>query len=218
MIDATHEISPEIQTYPAPWHVSVAFEQTADLVPQGRRASRIVIGSHTGTHVDAPSHFVDGGATIDEFPIELSCGPAEVVDFRPLLETREVTLEKFLEAMDGRSPALRMLLVFGWSGNFGTPGFYSDSPYVAEEVAQYLVDGGVRLLAYDTASLDSPIHGSGCSIDSPVHKILLSAGLWLAEYVNVPPEIQLPRSVDFTVAPLPLRGVDGSPTRCILRP
>ena len=73
-----------------------------------------MIGSHTGTHMDAPSHFIDTGPTIDEFPVDLSWGLAQVVDFRKSSQVKEITLERFLDGMEGRPLSERMLLVFGW--------------------------------------------------------------------------------------------------------
>lgn len=216
LIDATHRIRPGMQTYPAPWHVDVCFDQLAKVRDVGRSATSVLLGTHTGTHVDAPTHFIEDTQTIDEFPTDLINGTVQVLDLRHVRQQRPLDLGAHLRAVGESLRMPRVLLVFGWSSRYGDADFYSKSPFLSESSVDELISSGIRLLAYDSPSLDDPAHGHGCQVDSPTHKALLGAGIWLLEYVNINPSQSLPAIAAMTVAPLPLTGLDGSPARCIL--
>ncbi len=86
-----------------PGDPSVELEKsTAQYLGRTVTTSEIHLGSHTGTHVDAPLHFGAGPGTVDQLPLDSLCGPAQVVDFRG---TREVTSEALAAVGAGRLPA-----------------------------------------------------------------------------------------------------------------
>ena len=212
IIDLSHPIHDGIQTYPGGWHPNVAIQTLGRLCVEGRRSTKIELGSHTATHIDAPSHFISDGPTIDQIPLELLFGAASVVDLRHLNHGASVSGEEMAAVLPG-DPGPRVLLCFDWAKHYNSPIFYTDYPFLSVEAARVLIDRGVRLLGYDTPSPDNPASGRGSVLDSPVHKVFLAAQVWLVEYLNNLD--RLPNSIQFCVLPLPLVGVDGSPARCI---
>lgn len=211
IVDLTMSIEEGMQTFPTHWHPFVEITQLGRHGLENRETRKLVLGTHTGTHIDAPRHFIPGGATVDQLPLEQLVGPASVLDLTSFGAGMEVGSEDLKRALAGR-PATRVLMRFDWCRTLGTMGYYNDSPFLSEEAAQWLVDNGCRLLGMDTAMPDNPKNGRNGPKDSPNHKILLGNGVVLLEYmVNLAaldrPEIYL------VVAPLKIRDGDGAPVR-----
>ena len=178
----------------------------------GRETRRIQIGSHAGTHCDAPRHFLSAGATVDKLPLDTLIGPASLVDFSgvggPCIEAADLERELAGRPMD------RLLLRFDWSDNWRKPTYYTDHPYLSRNAAHWLVDHGVRLVAMDTPTPDSPAGDGQDGEDSPVHKILLAGNVILVEYLTNLRSIQT-ATVELIVLPLKIQGGDGAPARCV---
>ena len=92
IIDLTFPIHEGMTTFPAPWHPFVEITQLGRHGLEGRETRKIVIGSHTGTHCDAPRHFIPGGATIDEIPLDVFIGPAVVCDLSGAPASQAITV------------------------------------------------------------------------------------------------------------------------------
>jgi arylformamidase len=161
---------------------------------------------HTGTHVDAPSHFIKGGDTLGEVPLEPWIGPCRVVRHG---EDRDITGAD-LDAWD--LDGVERLLI-------GTPNAarWDDGPafredYVALDAsaAQVVVDRGIKLIGIDYASVE--IFEGG---EYPVHHTLLGAGVAIVEGLRL--EHVEPGNYELVALPLPIAGGDGSPVRAILR-
>jgi arylformamidase len=213
MIDLTLPIEEGMMTFPTHWHPVVEVTVLGRHGIEGRETRKLVLGTHTGTHVDAPRHFVPGGGTIDEIPLDILIGPATVVDFTNCRALQEIDTPDFQKQLNGNvSP--RIILRTGWSEHFGNMKFYNEYPFLSENAAQWLVDRGVRLIAMDTPSPDNPAHSRGTGKDSPNHKLLLGAGVVLVEYLANLKAISA-SSVELIVLPLKLKGADGSPARCL---
>jgi len=213
LVDLSHLLHDGMMTYPVPWSPPFEMHQLGRHGIEGRESRKVVMGTHTGTHVDAPCHFIPGAATIDEVPIDVFVGPATVVDFSHAAPFQEMNVSDFEMALAGRRPT-RILMRFDWSDHWGTMKFYTDQPFISDSAATWLVNAGVQLLGMDTPQADSPKNGRGAEHDSPVHKILLGAGVVKLEYLT---NLRLLRSRDVHLIALPLkiRGADGAPVRCI---
>ncbi|MBF0611766.1 MAG: cyclase family protein [Magnetococcales bacterium] len=212
MIDLTFPICEGMQTFAAPWHPLVEITQMGRHGIENRETRKLVIGTHTGTHVDAPLHFIRRGSTVDQIPLDVLIGPATVVDLSDSLNGEAITPEKLTERVNNRSWE-RLLLRFDWDNRWMTNAYYEQHPFLEENTARLLVEKGCRLLAMDTPQADNPLNGRQSQKDSPIHKILLGSGVILVEYLchlN-----HLTRSeVTFIAAPLKILGGDGSPARC----
>jgi arylformamidase len=213
IIDLSLAIEEGMMTFPTHWHPVVEITILGRHGVEGRETRKVVLGTHIGTHADAPRHFIPNGGTIDEVPLDVLIGPARVIDFSGCEPLHEITLSELNEKLNGKIPS-RIILRTGWSEYFGHMKFYNEYPFLSEDAAEWLVQGGIRLIAMDTPSPDNPAHSRGTSKDSPNHKVLLGAGVVLVEYVaNLK---SLTRSeVELIVMPLKLKGCDGSPARCV---
>jgi arylformamidase len=212
VVDLTFNIEQGMTTFPVPWHPHVEINIMGRLGIEKRETRRLVLGTHTGTHCDAPRHFIEGGRTIDEMEPELLVGEAALIDLRDVPEKSEVGLELLQSRMPDEVPS-RVVLRYDWCGHWGDMSYYSDHPFLSEAAAQWLIDQGVKLLAMDTPMPDNPEHGMGCDIDSPIHKIILGNDAMLVEYLCNLKELNGPR-IHFIVAPIKVRDGDGAPARC----
>jgi arylformamidase len=213
IVDLSFPIHEGMTTFPVYWHPMVEISQLGRIGIEGRESRKLVLGTHTGTHVDAPRHFVAGAPTIDKLPLDLFIGPATVVDFswaQPLQEMQVADLEAVL----GDRKLDRLLIRFDWSDQWNSTRYYTEHPYLADDAAYWIVNHGVRLLGMDTPQADSPNNGRNSSRDSPVHKILLGAGVVKLEYLTNLRSLKS-RDVDLIALPLNIRDGDGSPVRCI---
>lgn len=167
--------------------------------------SRMSLSTHTGTHVDAPAHFVPGGATIDLLPLEILLGKARVVE----IPARERIDRADLEPQDLRDD-LRILLKTRMSGQMLKPGFQEDHLYLSGDAAAYLAQVGLKLVGFDYLSVDR--YGAQ---DYPAHHALLEAGVIIVEGLDLS-EVE-PGEYDMACLPLRVSDGDGAPARVILR-
>ena len=211
IIDLTMLIKEGMQTFPTHWHPLVEITQLGRHGIENRETRKITIGTHTGTHIDAPSHFIKDGDTVDGIPMELLVGFASVLDLTNFGPKTQLSKNDLVQALGERS-AERVLMRFDWDINLGTMSYYDDSPYLSENAAQWLVDQGCCLLGMDTPMPDNPQNGYNCSIDSPIHKILLGNGVILVEYMVNLSLLNQP-VVELVIAPLKIHNGDGAPVR-----
>ncbi len=167
--------------------------------------SMITMGSHTGTHVDAPAHFIQGGPTVDKMPLDILVGEATVFG---LDVEKEITTSD-LETLD-LDGATRVLFKTRnstlWQRDEFTPDFVSFSA----DAAQYLVEKGIKLVGIDYLSVGSFYEDGG-----EVHKIFLSNGVIVVESLNLS-EVE-PGQYELMCLPLRILGGDGAPARVLLR-
>ena len=214
IIDISYPIHEGMTTFPVHWHPTVEISQMGRHGIENRETRKLTIGTHCGTHIDAPRHFIPDGPTIEQIPLELLVGPARVLNFTPLtLPKQEFDVEDFSRLLGDERPE-RLILRFDWSDHWGTMKYYSDQPYITEEAAYWLVQRGVRVLAMDTPQIDSPDNGRNSDNDSPNHNIMLSAGVVFVEYCTNLRQISC-TEVELIVLPLNILGSDGAPARVI---
>lgn len=168
--------------------------------------SRLDMGAHTGTHLDAPCHFIRGGVGVDSLDLTTLVGPALVVDV-----TTDGNLSADLLKGLGIPPRTRRVLFHTRNSKLwlrDEPDFSKDFVGITADGAQWLVEFGVRLVGMDYLSV-APFGQSG-----PTHQTLLQAGVIIVEGLNLS-QVQAGM---YTLVCLPLRlvGIDGSPARAIL--
>ena len=214
IIDISLLIEEGMTTYPSLWHPYVEITQLGRFWVEKRESRKIVLGTHTGTHIDAPRHFVEGGKTVENIPLDILVGPSLIIDFSHLEKYHEITVAEVKEKLNGRSHQ-RILFRFDWSDYIKTPEYYISHPFLSEDAAQYLVDIGVQLIGMDSPMPDNPKNGKGTANDSPVHKILLGNGTVILEYLTNLSSITN-EVVELVVAPLKIKDGDGAPARCFV--
>jgi kynurenine formamidase len=213
IVDLSYPIHNGMTTFPSPWHPLVEVSIMGRHGIENRETRKLVLGTHIGTHCDAPRHMVPGGETIENVPMDLFVGPARVLDCTAFRPGQPVAAAFFEQQLGDRFPE-RLVLRFDWSDRWGRLEFYANYPYLAPEAAQLLVRRGVRLLAMDTPAPDHSEHGRGSATDSPIHKILLGNGVILVEYLCNLRELRKP-DIDFIFMPLKIVEGDGAPGRCV---
>jgi arylformamidase len=213
IVDLSLPIEEGMMTFPSHWHPMVEITILGRHGIEGRETRKLVLGTHTGTHTDAPLHFVPKGRGIDELDLNILVGPATVVNFAPAQPLQKIDISDLQKKL-GTSVPPRLILRTDWSEYFGQMPFYSEYPFFSENAARWLVDNGVRLIAMDTPSPDNPAHSRASGNDSPNHKVLLGAGVVLVEYLCNLKSLTA-AEVELVVLPLKVKGGDGSPARCI---
>lgn len=164
------------------------------------------MGAHTGTHVDAPAHFIEGGAGVETLPLDVLVGPAVVVG----APDADVLSAELLERLPIPPGAARLLFRTRNSELWarGERAFTEDFVAVSEDGARWLVERGVRLVGVDYLSV-SPFDDP-----TPVHRILLEAGVVVVEGLDL--HAVDPGVYRLVCLPLKLVGCDGAPARAIL--
>lgn len=210
MIDLTFLIENDMPTCGTNWHQRVVIKQMGTIQTVGRNTHSILLGSHSGTHMDAPYHFIEGGDTIERISPDMTCGPVNIVDFRRV--NNIVSINDVKQVIVGE----KMLFVFEWYKKWKTDSYYREFPYFSVEAVRYLVDNGMKFMAMDTPSPDS-----GKAInegeDSPNHKILLKRRVVIVEYLNNTDKIDFDKEYEIYALPLKVLGSDGAPARVILK-
>lgn len=200
--DITVSLSSDLPIYPGDPGINI---EPFSRISQGDSAnvSRICMGSHSGTHLDAPFHFDDAGTTVDEIALETVIGKALVLEILGVKEIGRQELEKF--RIEGEE---RLLLKTDNSKLWQQKEFSEGYAALTKEGAQYLRDAGVRLVGIDYLSIEG-FHGEG-----NVHRTLLEDGILVIEGLNLE-GIKAGR-YQLICLPLKLKGGDGAPVRALL--
>ena len=166
------------------------------------------LGAHSGTHIDAPMHFIRDGASIDKVPLDALIGPARVIDIPE--NVRAITTEE-LERHNWHG-AKRLLFRTRASqrGWMSSPTFHRDFAFLTADAAQILVDAGVRLVGIDYLSVEE--YGA---ILPRAHQLLLGKGIPIVEGLSL--EITTGGEYDLIVLPMKVAGHEAGPARAVLR-
>ncbi|MFP4554459.1 MAG: cyclase family protein [Actinomycetota bacterium] len=204
-----HDISvPLLEGLPT-WPGEQGMERTlvATQPDDPATVSHLAFGAHSGTHIDAPVHFLVDGAGMESFPLEVFLGPCFVADLRQV--TSLITGDDLDQAgvPENTVKILALTRNSGWSRS--DTAFRPD--YVAFDVsaAEWCADRGVRLLGNDYLSVEAYD-----TEDHVVHKILLGGGVAILEGLDL--EGVSPGSYELSALPIFIPGSDGSPVRAVL--
>lgn len=219
VIDLSHTIRDGMQIYPG------------DPVPSIRRGLThesdychvdvLNLGSHTGTHIDAPFHFLAGGRRIDALPVGRFMGHGVLIDATGLAERAVIgpdALEPYLPVLQQGDFAI---LKTGWDRFFGKPK-YLRHPFLGAECALLLADAGVTLVGTDALNIDPSYPPDGAAGDEPspdghgypAHDILLGREILIVENLCHLDRIDRVRGL-YAFLPLKLKDGDGSPIRAV---
>ncbi|HEX5057857.1 MAG TPA: cyclase family protein [Kofleriaceae bacterium] len=187
----------------------IVVERVMDMAHgDAANVSKISLGVHTGTHVDAPIHFDPKGAAIDKVPLDALCGPARVI---AIANPREVTLVELTEAnVQGGERIL--LRTKNSPAAWKQKTFVPDAVHLTLEAANFLAECEVKTVGIDYLS----VGGFAAQNGEEVHHVLLEAGIWIIEgldLTNAPPG-----PCELMCLPLKIEGADGAPARAFVRP
>lgn len=213
LIDLTLPVENGMPTCGTPWHQKVSIERIGKINEVGRNTSRIILGSHSGTHMDAPLHFFDDGNDIQSLKLDYLYGPITIVDFSDYGQGDVVTLD----ALESISVSERILFRFLWYKNWKTKKYYDRFPYFSCEAVEFLINKGMKAMMLDTPSPDDGGVITDITCDSPNHKNLLNNGIVIVEYLNNTEALDINKRYEIVALPLKLVGSDGAPSRVIAK-
>lgn len=176
LIDLTQPLSKGMTRYPLLPEVDVEGIATR------LQASILHVGSHAGTHIDAPAHIVPGGERMEDLPLERFCGTA-VVSSVSRGPGEAITLDDVLAGGPAPEAGETLLIHTGFSERFESLEEYDDHPWIDVEVAEWAVDLGLSMLGVDMFSPDQPIHRreDNANFTYPMHRTLLTSGVLITE-------------------------------------
>ena len=165
--------------------------------------------SHTGTHIDAPLHFIRHGGTIDEMPLDTVIGRARVIEIRDTESIKPAELAPYRIQRGERI----LFKTRNSSTVYQTDEFIEDYVYISTEAARFLVERGVRVVGLDYISVGSYKIQSNLT---EVHETLIGNGVYIIEGLNLD-GVKAGR-YEFICLPIRLERGDASPARAVLRP
>ncbi|WP_459193819.1 cyclase family protein [Halosimplex sp. J119] len=211
-VDLTHAIESEMPVYPGTQPIRVEPAATRDR--DGYRTTRLDLDTHTGTHVDAPAHLVDG-PSLDEFPPERFRFSAACADLRPLEPRESVGVDALRDALTVDPATVDLVaVVTGWDRHWGSEQYF-DHPYLTAEAAAWLADRGCDL-GVDTVNPD-PTPTEDADDDEPegfpVHEALFEEERLIVE--NLRGLDRPPERFELHAYPLRFANADASPVRAV---
>jgi arylformamidase len=206
ILDLTREVRNETKVFPGsplpkfiPWTKMDVHNYDSEV---------IFMSTHTGTHMDAPSHFASNASSIDKISVNRFISNAILITIKKgsnqVITTGEIESSD-VRIMDGDS----IVFSTSWENEVDKDYFFSDSPGLSEDAAKYLINKKVNAVCIDSPSIDR-----GSDNDFPVHKILLSREILVVENLC---NLNKLKTQYFTLVmtPLKLSGASGSPIRAI---
>lgn len=206
--DITMPVHPGMLVWPK--DPAPIFETIQTIEKDGNQTSLIHINTHTGTHIDAPKHFVEGAGSVDEIDPEILMGPARVVEIPTAVEA--ISASDIKSAIKNEPYPARLLFKTKNSlmRLLQEEKFYEDFAGLTPDAADFLIEKGVKVVGVDYLSCENP----KISSEWEVHKKLLRAGVVIVEGCDLTKVT--PGIYQLVVLPLKLTGLDGSPCRTIL--
>ena len=203
--DLSHPIHTAMPVFPGDPEVTV-WEATS-IEADGFNVLHLNMGSQSGTHIDAPLHFVSSGASIDQIDISTFVGPAVLVDCRGLEPDAQITPDVLPKQI---APGSIVVFHTGWDQFWGSETYFAH-PYLHPETASVLARSAPRALAIDALSIDSSLTSDHGFV---AHHLILGEGIPVAENLRGLQQITWP---DPWISLLPLRLAkgDGAPIRAI---
>jgi kynurenine formamidase len=211
-IELSHPLradAPHVSLFP-----EARFERIRSMPDDPFNATEIHMVCHFGTHVDAPCHFIPDGPALHEIPLDRLHGPGVVwrLDCEP---HGLIGPDAFERARPAVRPHDIVLLDTGWADRFGTPS-YDDHPSLSPAAAEWLVAHDVKLLGVDFGTPDLAVNRRAAGFDWPVHHVLLSRGVLIAEHLTNLRALAGGR-IEAIFAALNIVGSDGAPVRALAR-
>ena len=206
ILDLTREISTDTKVFPgSPLPKFITWNK---MEIHNYHSEVVFMSTHTGTHMDAPSHFVTGVSSIDQIPINRFISRAILVKISKtsdeLITAGEIEASK-IKILEGNS----VVFSTSWENEVDNDYYFNHSPGLSEDAAEYLIDKRVNAVCIDSPSIDR-----GSDINFPVHKLLLSKEILIVENLCNLSKID---NQNFTLIMMPLKlsGASGSPIRAI---
>lgn len=211
-VDLTHELRNGMKVYPG--DPLPSFESYATLEKNGVNLTKLTMGSHTGTHIDAPRHYIANGIGIDQISPSKLIGEAYVVDLSSKPIGSGITAKDLQESIGKKVARDDIIVVYtGCSDRWDDNSILQNYTYLTKEAAEYLVSKNVRAFGIDFLSVEK-FHAS----DPVAHKTLLSNGIFIIESLSRDIKQFVGKRVLLICMPIKLLNGDGAPSRVLSVP
>jgi kynurenine formamidase len=204
--DLTQEISPQTKVFPG--YPQPHFIQWAKFDVHGYDSEIMFLSTHTGTHIDAPSHFVRNGKSIDQIQVDRFISKALLFKI-PKGSNETINISDIINEQQQIEKNDTIIFSTGWEKRINEYNYLSN-PGLSEEVAKLLVSKQVNMIGIDGPSIDVSINP-----EFPVHKILLSNDILIIENLCNLETFEHCSRFEFMASPLKLREASGSTIRAI---
>jgi len=189
----------------------VSIRTAKTLSADGWNATHLFLYSHSGTHMDAPRHFIENAASIDAQTLDVCRGPAKVLNLTPIRPRELITVEHVARWADAIRPGDRLLLRTDWHRRHGTDAYRDELPRISVELARWLVEKKVALIGVEPPSVADV---NNIAELTEVHRILFEGNIVIVEGLAHLDKI-LRSEVEFVALPLKVAGGDGTPVRAV---
>ena len=218
IIDLTVQLYEGLQSFPAHPKVTIidfvthSFSASRYLPPAKGFASKMILMSdHSGTHLDAPFHFVEDGKTIDEVDLDTTFGEAVLIDISAKPVEQPITVDILKKRLKETGEDIKkgdIVIIRAWPGEWNEPGFHQAAG-LDEEAAKWLSSKGIKSVGLDLANADTT-----SDMRRPAHMELLGKDIGIME--NIANLDQLSKTRFFFMGiPLKVKGLTGSPIRAV---
>ncbi|WP_394771316.1 cyclase family protein [Lacisediminihabitans sp.] len=211
IVDLSVVVNEDTQTYPG--DPTPRFEPHSTIARDGFNLMSVSMGSQTGTHVDAPFHFDDSAAKLDELPLERFVGTGVVVDARAAGRRGRITWDYFESVEQSLLPGTIVLLHTGWSAHYGTPRYF-ENPFLDAGACAQLISRGIRTFGIDALNIDETPDDDHPGEGFPVHHLIADAAGVISENLT---NLESIRFADpfISLLPLAFEAADGAPVRAV---
>jgi kynurenine formamidase len=210
--DLTHNLSNGMPIYPG--DPPPSFENYSTLQKDGVNLTKIFMGSHTGTHLDAPRHFIPDGIGIDRIPPDKLIGEAYVTDLSKKPIGSGITSKDLRRELDEKIVMDDIVVVYtGCSKHWGEESINREYTYLTGDAANYLVSKRVRAVGIDFLSVEK-----FKASEPVVHKTLLGKGIFIIESLSDALKQFVGKRILMICMPIKLQDGDGAPARVVAVP
>lgn len=206
MLDLTHSLNNTISVYPGTEHPK--FKQISTIKTVGYNELNITMRTHSGTHIDAPSHIIPNAKSLDKFPIDHFIGQAIVLDCS---KENSITLDFLKEKKDKIKGCDFVLFYTSWQQKWNSDDYFSDFPTLTAEAAKYLIQFKLKAIGFDHISADKMD-----STELPIHNLLLENEILIIENLNNLDQL-IAKQFELNCIPLKIENTDGAPIRAFAR-
>ena len=211
IVDLSVTVGNDTQIYPG--DPAPKFEVHSTVAKDGFNLLSVQMGSQTGTHVDAPFHFQDDAAKLDEVPLANFVGTGVIVDATDVGARGRITWQHIEPVAARIHPGCIVLLHTGWSRHYGTARYF-ENPFLDAEACRRLLALGVRAFGIDALNIDETPDSTHPGEGFPVHHLIADAVGVICENLTNLAAITF-EDPFISLLPIAIEGADGAPVRAV---
>ena len=205
--DLSHPLNNKSPVYPGT--PNPVFKPLSKIEKEGFRETRFNFHSHLGTHIDAPSHMIKNGLSLDKMPVSSFSGKAFIIS---IPDNHKSIKKKHLSPIEDKINKVEFILFrTGWSRFWGKEEYLDNYPVISEKALNWLLSFPLKGIGFDMISADSVVEDGYKN-----HLAILNKGMIIIENLIFPEDL-IHNSGEFFCLPIPYKNADGSPVRAILK-